>query len=99
MTKKAKLFERIKNNPNGVRFTKLKDKIKYPIVVYPADGGGYVAEVPTLKGCLAQGETIQDCLSELEAVIALWLDTARINNLTIPSVDSIISRIKSISAN
>lgn len=77
----------------------MKDKIKYPIVVYPADEGGYVAEVPTLKGCLAQGETIEECLVELETVITLWLDTARQNNFTIPSVDSIISRIKSISAN
>ncbi len=77
----------------------MKERIKYPIILYPSDEGGYVAEVPTLKGCLAQGETIQECLSELEAVITLWLDTARKNNLSIPSADSIISRIKSISVN
>jgi len=77
----------------------MTERIKYPIIIYPVQEGGYVAEVPTLKGCLAQGETIEDCLSELETVIALWLDTARRNNLTIPSVDSIITRIKSISAN
>jgi len=77
----------------------MKNRIKYPIIVYPADEGGYVAEVPTLKGCLAQGETIQECLSELETVIALWLETARRNKLSIPTADSIINRIKSISAN
>ena len=77
----------------------MKEKINYPIIVYPAEEGGYVAEVPTLKGCLAQGETIQECLIELETVIALWIETARKNNLNIPSPDSIISRIRSISAN
>jgi antitoxin HicB len=30
--------------------------LNYPIVIYPCDEGGYVAEVPALKGCLAQGE-------------------------------------------
>lgn len=77
----------------------MTERIKYPIIIYPAEEGGYVAEVPTLKGCLAQGETIQECLSELETVITLWLETAQKNNLFIPSADSIISRIKSISAN
>lgn len=32
--------------------------MNYPIVIYPCDEGGYVAEVPALKGCLAQGEKI-----------------------------------------
>ena len=30
--------------------------MNYPIVIYPNDEGGYVAEVPALKGYLAQGE-------------------------------------------
>jgi predicted RNase H-like HicB family nuclease len=29
----------------------MKSALKYPIVIYPAEEGGYVAEVPALKGC------------------------------------------------
>ena len=37
----------------------------YPIVIYPCPEGGFVAEIPALKGCLAQGETIAETLEEL----------------------------------
>lgn len=73
--------------------------MKYPVIIYPADEGGYVAEVPSLKGCLAQGETIDSCLTELEAVLELWLETAKNNKLKIPTASSIINRIKSLSIN
>ena len=46
-------------------------KIKYPIIIYHADEGGYVAEIPALKGCLAQGDTLSETLDELETVETL----------------------------
>lgn len=55
----------------------MKKRIKYPIIIYPADEGSYVAEIPSLKGCLVQGETIQECLSELGTLITLWIETAK----------------------
>ncbi len=73
--------------------------MKYPVIIYPADEGGFVAEVPSLKGCIAQGETIESCLTELETVIDLWLETAKKNKLKIPTASSIINRIKSLSVN
>ena len=50
--------------------------MKYPTVTYPCEEGGYVAEIPALKGCLAQGETLKEALSELKIVTDLWLKTA-----------------------
>ncbi len=50
---------------------------KYPIAIYPCKEGGYVAEVPALKGCLAQGETMLACLEELEQVTKLWIASAK----------------------
>lgn len=49
----------------------MKGELKYPMVIYPAEEGGYVAEVPALKGCLAQGDTLVTCLQELEEVQTL----------------------------
>lgn len=68
----------------------------YPILVYPCEEGGFVAEVPTLKGCLAQGETIHECLTELETVIDLWLETARNNGISIPTFDGIMHKLHSV---
>ncbi len=69
----------------------------YPIVIYPCDEGGYVAEVPALKGCLAQGETIPETLEELEIVTKLWIETAEKYGQSLPNVDHAIQRVKALS--
>lgn len=69
-------------------------KVKYPFVIYPAQEGGYVAEIPALKGCLAQGDTLNETLEELETVETLWLETAVRAGLRLPKVDVEIERVK-----
>uniref|UniRef100_B8HW05 Uncharacterized protein n=1 Tax=Cyanothece sp. (strain PCC 7425 / ATCC 29141) TaxID=395961 RepID=B8HW05_CYAP4 len=71
--------------------------MNYPIVIYPCDEGGYVAEIPALKGCLAQGETLSETLEELEVVTKLWLETAKTRGLRLPDVDSAIQKAKALS--
>ena len=63
----------------------MAEDLRYPVIIYPAEEGGYVAEVPALKGCLAQGETQSECLKELKKVQALWLESARRNRQKIPT--------------
>ena len=70
----------------------------YPIIIYPAEEGGYVVEVPALKGCLAQGETLLECLRELKTVETLWLDSAKRNNRRIPSPDEVIAQMRKLVA-
>lgn len=69
-------------------------KVKYPFVIYPAQEGGYVAEIPALKGCLAQGDTLDETLEELETVETLWLETAVQAGMRLPKVDVEIERVK-----
>ena len=69
-------------------------KVKYPFVIYPAEEGGYVAEIPSLKGCLAQGETLNETLEELEHVASLWLETAKNNGESLPNIKKEFERIK-----
>ena len=65
----------------------MNNEFPYPIIVYPAEEGGYVAEVPALKGCLAQGETLDDCLQELKTVQDLWLERSKRDHQKVPSSD------------
>ncbi|WOD38539.1 type II toxin-antitoxin system HicB family antitoxin [Nodosilinea sp. E11] len=69
----------------------------YPIVIYPCDEGGYVAEVPALKGCLAQGETLAETLDELETVKQLWMETAEKLGRSLPDINRAIEKVKSLS--
>lgn len=71
--------------------------MKYPIVIYPCDEGGYVAEVPALKGCLAQGETLSETLEELEIVTKLWIETSEKHGQPLPNVESAIEKVKALS--
>ena len=48
--------------------------MKLSVNVYAAAEGGYWAEVPALKGCYTQGETIQEIEENVREAIALWLE-------------------------
>lgn len=60
----------------------------YPFFVIPLsdeDGGGYLAEAYDLKGCMADGETIEEACLNLQDAIQSWIKTAKEHNLSIPS--------------
>lgn len=69
-------------------------EVKYPVIIYPAAEGGYVAEIPALKGCLAQGETLQETLNELITVAELWIETAENAGEKLPNVEIEIQKVK-----
>jgi predicted RNase H-like HicB family nuclease len=76
----------------------MKDDLKYPIVIYPAEEGGYVAELPALKGCLAQGDSLGECLRELRKVQRLWLDSAKRNKEKVPDAAKVVARLRKMVA-
>ncbi|MBZ4687479.1 MAG: antitoxin HicB [Clostridia bacterium] len=58
--------------------------LPYKIVLYPAEEGGYVIEIPSLPGCISQGETVQEALEMIQDAKKLWLETAIEDNIEIP---------------
>ncbi len=53
-------------------------KPKYEVIIYwSEDDRSFIAEVPELPGCAADGKTHQDALRNVEVVILEWLETAR----------------------
>jgi predicted RNase H-like HicB family nuclease len=42
-------------------------------IIHKADEGGFWAEVPSLPGCLTQGETLDEVKANLHEAIELWL--------------------------
>ena len=49
------------------------------------DGGGFVAVVPELPGCMSDGETPQEALTNVRDAIASWMETAEALGRTIPA--------------
>jgi antitoxin HicB len=53
---------------------------EYAIMVEPlsvADGGGWLATVPALPGCMGDGETPEAALADAESAITAWHEAAR----------------------
>ena len=51
---------------------------KYEIIIYWSDeDNSFIAEVPELPGCMADGRTYQEALSNAEVIISEWIETAR----------------------
>lgn len=50
---------------------------KYEIVIYwSKSDGAYIAEVPELPGCMADGSSYQEAVANAEVIIEEWLETA-----------------------
>ncbi len=51
---------------------------KYEIILYWSDADdAFVAEVPELPGCMADGSTYEEALTNARVVIDEWIETAR----------------------
>ena len=50
---------------------------KYEVIIYwSAEDGAFIAEVPELPGCAADGKTYRAALANVEVVIEEWIETA-----------------------
>ncbi len=50
---------------------------KYEVILYWSDEDeSFIAEVPELAGCMADGATYQEALTNAETVIQEWIETA-----------------------
>jgi len=51
---------------------------KYEVIIYwSEEDQAFIAEVPELPGCAADGATYQEVLSNVETVIQEWIETAK----------------------
>jgi predicted RNase H-like HicB family nuclease len=58
---------------------------KYEVIIYWSDEDqAFIAEVPELPGCAADGATYQEALSNVEVVTKEWIETAKELGRTIP---------------
>ncbi len=48
--------------------------MKIKAIIHPAEEGGYWVEVPELLGCITEGDTIEEVMTNLKDAIVGWLD-------------------------
>jgi predicted RNase H-like HicB family nuclease len=51
---------------------------KYEVIIYwSEEDQAFIAEVPELPGCAADGKTYREALASVEVVIQEWIETAK----------------------
>lgn len=62
--------------------------LDYPVIIEPLsaeDGGGFIATVPDLPGCMSDGETAEAALANVRDAIAAWIEEARALRRPVPA--------------
>ncbi|GFP28012.1 hypothetical protein HKBW3S43_00861 [Candidatus Hakubella thermalkaliphila] len=58
---------------------------KYEVIIYWSEEDGlFIAEVPELPGCMADGTTYEEAIRNAEIVISEWIETAKSLGREIP---------------
>jgi predicted RNase H-like HicB family nuclease len=61
------------------------NQIRYEIIIYWSQADeAFIAEVPELAGCMADGRTYQEALHNAEIIIQEWIETAQALSRPIP---------------
>lgn len=59
----------------------------YPLIVEPLsdeDGGGFVAIVPDLSGCMSDGETPEEAVVNVRDAILCWVEATQDQGHSVP---------------
>jgi predicted RNase H-like HicB family nuclease len=55
------------------------------VIVYPGEDGYWVAECPTLPGCISQGETRATAITNIREAIDLYVEVLEEDGLPVPA--------------
>lgn len=59
---------------------------KYEIIIYwSEEDGSFIAEVPELHGCMADGRTYEEAVKNIHVITSEWIETARELGREIPA--------------
>jgi len=54
------------------------------VILYPGEDGYWVAEVPSLPGCISQGRTKAEALASIKEAIQGYIEALEEDNLPVP---------------
>lgn len=61
--------------------------MKYRVVLEPQQEGGYAIYVPALPGCISQGETTEEALTNIKEAIGVYLESLEGRGIPVPQVE------------
>ena len=68
----SKKIENDKISPKTIKNKEKKMKLK--VVLEPSEEGGYTVRVPSLPGCISEGDTVEEALANIRDAIEVYLE-------------------------
>jgi predicted RNase H-like HicB family nuclease len=63
--------------------------MKLKIILEPSEEGGYTAIVPSLPGCISEGDTREEALKNIREAIELYLEPVEDDQIFTPNAEMI----------
>lgn len=60
--------------------------MKYRVIIEAQEVGGYTVYVPSLPGCVSQGRTTEEAMTNIKEAIEVYLESFRERNIPLPKV-------------
>jgi predicted RNase H-like HicB family nuclease len=54
------------------------------VIIYPGEDGYFVAEVPSLPGCISQGKSKEEALINIREAIRIYIAVLQDDNISVP---------------
>ncbi|MFO7679048.1 MAG: type II toxin-antitoxin system HicB family antitoxin [Chloroflexota bacterium] len=54
------------------------------VLIYPGEDGFWIAECPSLPGCMSQGETREETVANIREAIAVYIEALVDDDLPVP---------------
>ena len=61
--------------------------MKLTVYIEPSDEGGYTVVVPSLPGCISEGETKEEAVKNIKEAIELYLEPVEDDVLTVSNAE------------
>lgn len=62
----------------------------YKVILEPQNEGGYTVTVPSLPGCISQGDTYDEALKNIREAIELYLESLRADGEPVPEENHLV---------
>jgi predicted RNase H-like HicB family nuclease len=61
--------------------------MKYKVILEPQEEGGYTVYVPSLPGCVSQGETTEEAMANIREAIEVYLESVKARGIPMPQIE------------
>ncbi len=63
--------------------------MKLKVVLEPSEEGGYTAIIPSLPGCISEGDTKQEALKNIQEALELYLEPVEDDQIFAPNAETV----------